>query len=109
MKTALTSAQYWEWRTTIAESEAAKEKLKSVQLEAKLLQKEAENFNTKIQLFISTKVEAAKTEMHKAFADYDKMKQRLEESLGESLNNKVIDPITYEVKTLDAPEPPKKD
>jgi hypothetical protein len=100
MKTNLSPAQYWEWRTTIMELEIAKEKTKSAQLEYKLLQKDAENLSIRTQLFLRTRMEAVKDEAGKAKAEYERFKQVLEEDLGQSLNNKVIDDVTFEVREL---------
>lgn len=100
MKTNLSPAQYWEWRTTIAEVETAKEKFKTSQLEYKLLQKEAENLSIRTQLFLRTRMEAVKAEVGKTTAEYERFKKVLEEDLGQSLNNKLIDDVTFEIRDL---------
>lgn len=100
MKTNLSPAQYWEWRTTIAEAETAKEKFKAAQLEYKLLQKEAENLSIRTQLFLRSRMEATKAEVGKTAAEYERFKKVLEENLGQSLNNKLIDDVTFEIRDL---------
>lgn len=96
----LTAAQYWEWRTTISEMETAKEKFQNARLSLNLLQKEAEMVGVRTQLFLRTRMEASKGELEKAQAEYERFKKVLEDSLGMSLKNTVIDDITFEVKDL---------
>lgn len=100
MKSHLSPAQYWEWRTTISEAEIAKEKFKSTQLEYKLLQKEAENLSIRTQLFLRIRMEAVKAEVGKTAAEYERFKKVLEEDLGQSLNNKLIDDVSFEIRDL---------
>lgn len=102
IKTALSPAQYWEWRTTISEREVAQEKLRTASLELNLLQKEAEVLAVRTQLFVRTRLELAKAEAGSAHAEYARFKGELEKDLGQSLNNKLIDDTTYEIR--DAPE-----
>lgn len=97
-KDRLTSAQYWEWRTTISERECAEEKLKKTLLEVKLLQKESELFSANSRIYLLSNVSNAKKEVEKANAEYERFKKVLEEYIGESLNDKMIDEITYEIK-----------
>jgi hypothetical protein len=99
-KNSLTPAQYWEWRTTIAEREIALQKLNVTQLEYKVLMRDAENLSIRTQLFLRTRMEAAKGAFEQARAEYERFKGVLENDLGQSLNNKVIDDITFEVKEL---------
>lgn len=100
MKNNLTPAEYWEWRTTIGDLSLAKEKFRTTQLEAKLLQKEAETLHIRTQLFLCTRLESAKAEVAKTLAEYERFKGALEESLGQSLNNKLIDDVTFEIREL---------
>lgn len=102
MKTALSPAQYWEWRTTISEREVAQEKLKTTSLELNLLHKDAEILAVRTQLFIRSRLESAKSEAGKAHAEYERFKGELEKDLGQSLNNKLINDVTFEI--LEAPE-----
>jgi hypothetical protein len=97
---ALTAAQYWEWRTTISEMNVAQEKFKTSQLEVKLLQKEAENLAVRTQLLISSRVRDAKEAFEASRVEYERFKKFLEEATGTSLNNKVIDDITFEIKDI---------
>lgn len=96
----LSAAQYWEWRTTIAELDSAKHKLIRCELEHKFLGKEAEMLLLRAQLFSKTQFELARNTVHAAHAEYERFKKVLEESVGISLSGKVIDDVTFEIKTL---------
>lgn len=100
IKTALSPGEYWEWRTTICELEIAKQKLLNVELQFKIMNKETEIHAVRQQLFQRTRMDAAKTELQGAHSEYERFKGVLEESLGQSLNNKVIDDITFEIREL---------
>lgn len=96
----LSPAQYWEWRTTITELDLAKEKLAKTELEYKLLMKDAEIHAIRQQLFLKTRMDSAKTALGQAQDEYERFKCVLEKSLSLSLNNKVIDDITFEIRDL---------
>ncbi|MEO5348882.1 MAG: hypothetical protein H7836_04475 [Magnetococcus sp. YQC-3] len=96
----LTAAEYWEWRTTIAEMQKGDVKLQHVNAEAQVLRKEAEIVGMRYQLFQKVQVQNAKDQSKLLKEEYDSMKKRLEDRLGFSLNNKMIDEITFEVKDL---------
>lgn len=100
IRSALSPVEYWEWRTTIAEMEVEKNKLLRTELEFKLLNKEAEILAVRQQLFLRTRMDAAKTTYSNFKQEYERFKGVLEEALGQSLNNKVIDDITFEIKEL---------
>ena len=104
----LTAAEYWEWRTTIAEMQVAEARYKCTELEVKLLYKEAEVLAVKTQLHRKGAVEGAKTRLGEAQAEYARIKEALEGHLGVSLNKKIIDDVTYEVRDLpeEAPTQP---
>lgn len=102
VKTALSPGQYWEWRTTISEREIALEKVKNATLELNILNLQAEVLAIRTQLFIRNRLELVKAEAGSAQAEYDRFKQALEKDLGQTLNNKLIDDITFEIR--DAPE-----
>ncbi|HZX13705.1 MAG TPA: hypothetical protein VFF49_04820 [Thermodesulfobacteriota bacterium] len=107
VRTALSPVEYWEWRTTIAELEVSKQALARAELEYKLLQKEIDNFVSYQKIFFYTKFSQAKTKFQEMQSEYDKFKLGLEKNLGQSLNNKIIDDISFEIKELPA-EPDKK-
>lgn len=100
IRTALSPAEYWEWRTTISELEVQKQKLLNVELQFKIMNKETEIHAVRQQLFQRTRMEAAKTALIEAQSEYERYKGVLEKSLGQSLNNKVIDDITFEIREL---------
>lgn len=104
----LTPAEYWEWRTTIAEIRIMEARCKCSELEFKLLCKEAEILSVRTQLYKRTQIEAAKEKLDAATAEYVRIKEALEVRLGTSLNGKVIDEVTFEVKVLpdEAPKSP---
>ena len=100
LKTSLSPGEYWEWRTTIQELETQKQKFLNAELQFKLMQKESEIHAIKQQLFQRTRMDAAKTALQEAHSEYERFKGVLEKSLGQSLNNKVIDDITFEVREV---------
>ena len=99
----LEPGSYWEYRCTIEELKNAKLNQRRVNLENELRNKEIENQKLKLALFKET-VRAAQTSTQKAEEELEKIKQRLEQELGMSLENCVIDPHTYEVKSLEEPK-----
>jgi hypothetical protein len=98
----LTATDYWEWRTTIAEFNDAKSKLELNETRLKLLQKDVELSMVKQQLHAATLVRSSRESADSAKAEYHRFKKVLEEKLGRSLDNCVIDDVTFEVKTLES-------
>ena len=96
----LSAGEYWEWRTTITEMNIKKSELKNTELEFKLLQKESEMLAIRQQLFIRTRMDAAKNGLQEAQTEYERFKTVLEKSVGMSLSNKIIDDITFEIRDL---------
>jgi len=96
----LHAAEYWEWRTTISEMDVAKEKAKLADAELKILYRDTEIASLRAKLHQSAVVSKARTALENAQAEYARFKGVLEGRLGVSLNNKVIDDITFEVKDL---------
>ena len=96
----LTAEQYWEWRTTIAEMNIKKSELKNSELELKNIQKDIELMTIKYQLFIKTRIESCNKSLLEHIAEYDRFKLGLEKVLGISLNNKVINDLTFEISDL---------
>lgn len=93
----LTAAQYWEWRNVCTELWLANNKVKLEEASAQVLRKDVEIANMRVSLHLA-KVQSAKEESLNASNSYRKIKDVLEEQLGVSLNNKLIDDVTYEVK-----------
>ncbi len=104
----LTPAEYWEWRTTIAEMQIAQLQLRCNELEVKVLAKDAEILATRTKLHSVSAVGGAQKRLDEAKAEYARIKEALEGRLGVSLNKKVIDDVTYEVKDLPETEAPKQ-
>lgn len=94
---------YWEWRCTIEELKNAKINEKRVHLEKELKQKEIEINKLRLAVFRET-VASARRSAIEAEKEYEKMKQRIEDEIGMSLNGCVIDDISYEVKKLEEEE-----
>ena len=97
---ALTSEEYWQWRTTISEMNEAKEKMKCTGLESQVLQSSAELTQCKLQLHRATSVRNARDNYEAAKSEYHKYKSTLEERLGSTLSGKMIDEFSFEVKDL---------
>lgn len=96
----LSGAQYWEWRTTISEWNNTKEQLKNGELEVQLMTKTAENIGMRAQILMLTRVQDLRRKVEAAKAEYERFKKQLEDTLGVSLNGKIIDDFTYEIKEL---------
>lgn len=101
-KPKLNREDYWEWRTTIAEFNDAKSKLELNEARLKLLQKDVELSMVKQQLHAATLVRSSRESADSAKAEYHRFKKVLEEKLGRSLDNCVIDDVTFEVKNLES-------
>lgn len=98
----LTPEQYWEWRTTIAELDIAKKALEIANLQLSATAKDIEILSVKAQVFKSDVISSKKREVSDAELEYLNTKKRIEGLLGISLNGKLIDAATFEVK--DAPQ-----
>lgn len=96
----LSPAQYWEWRTTVTELHLAQRDFEKSQIELKLLQKEAEVCAIRSQLFQCNRMEATKLGVTSAQKEYERYTKVLEDFLGLSLKNKIIDDITYEIRDV---------
>jgi len=101
VKTHLAPEQYWQWKSCIFAMWLAEQKLKNAELEAKVLSRDAELASARMQLFVAKVVESKKTSLESAKQEYDILKRELENDIGQSLNGKAIDDITFEVKTLE--------
>lgn len=99
VKDRLTAAEYWEWRATIELGNVSKEKLKNAELEFKLMLKESELLSIRSQNFLLTKVQACRDNVKEMKEEYERYKKVLEESLGQSLNGKMITE-TFEIVDL---------
>lgn len=99
-KIALTPEDYWKWRVTIEEWKLAQSEREKSELRLKLMAKETEVMTLQTQIYSRTHFEAAKLKVDSAKEEYDKFKKILEEKLGISLSDKMIDEFTYEVKEV---------
>lgn len=104
----LTPSEYWEWRTTISEMDEARERYLRIETELKVLQRDAEIVSLRAKLHQKTMVDSAKAGLQISKDEYERYKKALEERLGFSLNNKLIDDMTFEVKDLPEDKPVKE-
>lgn len=93
----MTPAQYWEWRCTIEELKSSELNFKRVMLERQIKELEIELRKKELILFKEVVINAS-SDKEKIKKDYESFKTKLEEQLGCSLSNCVIDDITYEIK-----------
>jgi len=68
--------------------------------EAQILRKEADIAVMQLQIHQKGPVQASKDSLQSLKDEYNKMKGKLEESLGFSLNGKMIDEYSYEVRDI---------
>lgn len=94
----LTYEQYWEWRTTIAELEIAKKSQEIANLTLTSAKKDAEIAALKAQVYSLSQIKNAETALKSAQDEYTNTKNRLEAILNVSLNDKIIDATTLEVR-----------
>ncbi len=99
----ISPGSYWEYRCTIEELKSARLNQKRIHLEKEIMNKEIENRKLKLALFRET-VRVALNTVENCEKELEKIKQRLEEELGISLENCAIDPYTYEVRDIDEPK-----
>lgn len=92
--------QYWEWRFLINEMYVAEEKLKIGQLQLEMMNKDLEICRLRASLFKNS-LQSLDDKKGLTKKDYLEYKERLENELGVSLNNKVIDDISFEVRELE--------
>jgi len=97
----LTPEQYWEWRTTIAELETAKKSQEVAQLQITSAKKDIEILTLKTQVFSQSQLKTCEAAVKEAENEYTITKNRLEALFSISLNDKIIDALTFEIK--DAP------
>ena len=93
----LSDGQYWKWRLTIEEMDHYRTKERAQVLEYKLRETEVELMKSRLAL-LKPGVQAAHTNKQKAVEEYQKHKSELEEELGLSLNDCVIDEYTFKIK-----------
>lgn len=93
----LKAEEYWQWRFSISEWRKAEAEQRFKELQQKLFDRDAELSKMKAHLFLFTEVENAKkiTEAHKK--DYENLKKTIEDRLQHSLNECIINDVTYEV------------
>lgn len=96
----LTAAEYWEWRTTVAEMRTADVEYELAQSRSGLLKRDVEIAHLKAQLHIMSVEPAMQAKAEAARAEYEATKARLEKAHGFSMKNAVIDE-TFAVRVLE--------
>jgi len=96
----ITQLEYWEWMSSI--HRMARKRLEVVQAESevKILQMEAALKQAQSTIAMKTKVVQSKDEAEEAKKDYLQVKEKIEKRLGITLNDKMIDEVTLEVKEV---------
>lgn len=96
----LSPADYWEWRTSVTELEKADYELKYRQCLLAMMEKDVELSRLRMGIY-KQEIESFKDKVSSIKKDYEVFKKKLEDKSGYSLNNCVIDDVTFEVKKLD--------
>ena len=96
----LTEKEYWEWRHSIECMQHAETKLSVKGLQLNMMQKDIEIMQLKHALF-KEQYRIAEADVNQSKRDYENIKTAIESRLGESLNGKVIDDVTHEVKAIE--------
>jgi len=91
--------EYWEWRTTIAEMHNANAEAQLAHAKIAIQGKDVEIAQLRLNAY--KHVVKRVDENKKAYdSEYKRFKGKIEERLGISLDNKVIDDLTFEVKDI---------
>lgn len=93
----LKGEEYWQWRHTISEWRKAESEQKLKELQKSFLDKEAESFKLRAEIFSLTQIKNAKTTTEELKNEYERVKKTIEERLHQSLNDCIINDVTYEV------------
>jgi hypothetical protein len=97
----LSPEEYWKWRAYIAELWNAESKERAGKHEMINLQIKAQLAHMESQLFFYKNLKKLTDEVSMAKSIYNELKVELEEKLGISLSNCVIDEVTHEIKKLE--------
>lgn len=96
----LKETEYLEWKISIEFMGRKKAEMKAAELESKVMSLEYQNKALQMQLFNKTRLESAKAAVENAHGEYNTLKEKIESRLGISLNEKIIDEVTLEVKDI---------
>lgn len=102
----LTSEQYWEWRTTVAEMRVAELEYKVANHQNSLLFKDVEISKFKAIIHGQTVVTNLLGKSEDAKNEYQKFRKELENKVGCSLEGKIIDD-SFVVRELEGNDGPK--
>ena len=101
VRNALKPVEYWKWKSAILEMQLAKAQLELKENEVKIMAKDIEIAQLKSKVFSGVVVAARQKTADEATNDYFTLKKTLEAAIGQSLDNKVIDELTFEIKDLE--------
>lgn len=97
----LTPAEYWHWRTCIAEMQLAESNYKNADLRHGQMLRDIEISRLHALMFQKVNMNQLDEQHTLCKREYEKCKSNLEESLGVSLNGCVIDDVDFSVKKLE--------
>lgn len=95
----LTETQYLKWKISIQQMWLEESKLKETTLKSSLMEKEIEVLRLKHNLYRET-IRAQQDKVKDSKVHYNDLKQEIEKELDISLNDCVIDEVTYEITEL---------
>ena len=98
----LTPEEYWEWMSSINLMGKRKAEIGQAEAESKAIGLEVQLKTLELKLHSKTRLEGVRNGLQDSIKGYEEIKSRIENRLGFSLNNKIIDEVTLEVKS--APE-----
>lgn len=93
----LTRTQFAEWKQALAEMRAEQINIQKIELEIKLLNSEAEKLALRSELRKLVNLDQAKKTYETKSLAQEKLKEKIEKSIGASLNGKTINEDTLEV------------
>lgn len=97
----LSPEQYWRWRTTIAEMDHGNANYESGQLRYGHMLKDLEISRLSAVIYKQGQLQTLEEKRNLLKKEYENEKKKIEDELGVSLNNCVIDDIDFSVKSLD--------
>lgn len=99
--TSLKPEQYWKWRHCIEIMNHNNTKVKLGQLMMSFMDKDVEIQKLKLELYKLNRFKVLEEQAEDSKKEYEALKKEIEQEIGQSLNNCVIDDNTFEVKNLD--------
>ena len=97
----LTEVQFYKWRLAIEKMKLSDKQKELVVTQMKVKELEVQNLTLRANIFRGS-IHQSNEECNLFKHEYDKLKEELEGEIGFSLNNKVIDEITFDIKDIEA-------